>query len=492
MQRTIAVCFALCAATSFAAQPLPDKEKIDSAARIVGDTYRKELATEEGLVKILEDADGTTDDAPGQAAMYLIVARRAAEDGRLRVAFDAIDRLARRFEYDALAAKTNMLQSAIKGAKSMDDKASVVNRSLELLDEALADERFDVADDAAKVAGSLVPKLKDPELRKELAAKRKELDRLKKASDAEWKAVSDAEATLKRSPGDARAHETLGRRLASIGDWQRAVPHLLKAADGDLRDAAKLDASAAADPKVQMASADAWWEQADSFDGKERRAYMARSVYWYTLALPMLSGILKTRAEKRIEEAGKVDLAGQSSGDDNKVTLLLAPGVPLVLVKIPASKDGKVKGFWLGKTEVTEAQWGAVVGGGGGDMPKTNLTRHNCLDFTTGLDERFPRLRFRLPTTDEFLYAYGSPSRINAIAWHKTTSGNALHPVGKLAANEFGLLDIAGNAFEFTTDQSRVYGGSLGVEITGPCPSQEFAHDAKHPDMGFRVAADLR
>jgi formylglycine-generating enzyme required for sulfatase activity len=41
---------------------------------------------------------------------------------------------------------------------------------------------------------------------------------------------------------------------------------------------------------------------------------------------------------------------------------------------------------------------------------------------------------------------------LDRIAWYCHNSGNELHPVGLLEPNDWGLFDVAGNAYEWTTD----------------------------------------
>jgi hypothetical protein len=483
--RTFVLFCCLCTTLS-AAEPLPDKAALVDAQRVVRDTYHDELTSEAGLKKILQHADGLKS-ATDQAAAYLVVSQEAAASGWLGVGFTAIDRLARRFDYDAPTAKASMLDRAAKRAKTKEDRVSIVNSCLELFDAAVADERFDVAESAMKVASGVVAKIRNADLGKTLAEKRKSLN-----------AARDA---LKREEHNPQANETIGKRLAIRGEWIPAVLRLSRSENEGLFTAAQTDSRAQKDPKLQLAAADAWWSVAEGAEEKEHRAYRSRAVYWYTLALAGLAGLDKERAEKRIEEAGKVevagkvDLAGQVSEDGNKMGMLLAPDLPLVMVKIPGRADGKVPDFWLGQTEVTEAQWAAVMGGEVKQpkLPKVGVTQGNVRGFLLRINSQSERFNFRLPSPAEAELAVGDLAQYNVdTAWYAENSDNRAHEVATRKPNALGLFDVIGNVWEWC-DDGHMYGTGyleqkrqLGVRLQRPAGGdQNFAG----PNLGFRVAA---
>jgi formylglycine-generating enzyme required for sulfatase activity len=124
-----------------------------------------------------------------------------------------------------------------------------------------------------------------------------------------------------------------------------------------------------------------------------------------------------------------------------------------------------VKSFWMGATEVTQAQWQAVMGtnpshfkAAGPNAPVEMVSWEDAQAFVRKLSEREPGWRYRLPSEAEWEYAcrantakdpYGPADEI---AWSKDNSGGTTHPVGLKQPNAFGLYDMFGNVAEWTQD----------------------------------------
>jgi formylglycine-generating enzyme required for sulfatase activity len=121
--------------------------------------------------------------------------------------------------------------------------------------------------------------------------------------------------------------------------------------------------------------------------------------------------------------------------------------------------------FWIGVTEVTQAQWKAVMGNNpsyfqkaGPDAPVEQVSWDDVQAFVRKLNTLESDRRYRLPSEAEWEYAcragtredpYGPPE---AIAWVKENSGGTTHPVGQKRPNAFGLFDMLGNVSEWTQD----------------------------------------
>jgi formylglycine-generating enzyme required for sulfatase activity len=132
------------------------------------------------------------------------------------------------------------------------------------------------------------------------------------------------------------------------------------------------------------------------------------------------------------------------------------------------------KGFWMAKTEVTHAQWQAVMGsnssGVKGDEPVGLVSWEDTQIFLAKLNTLIgieDGGRMALPSEAQWEYACrageigpysGGP--IDQVAWYKYNS-NSAHAVGTTKANLWGLHDMHGNVWEWCDDMhnTKLYGG---------------------------------
>lgn len=125
-----------------------------------------------------------------------------------------------------------------------------------------------------------------------------------------------------------------------------------------------------------------------------------------------------------------------------------------------------LKGFWMGRYEVTQTQYQQMMGNNPSKFRwPSNPVEQVSLGDAKGFAEEMSHstgTKVRLPSEAEWEYACsaggthetycGSGGKPDRLAWHYGNSGKQPHPVGQLAANNWGLYDMSGNVEEWTQD----------------------------------------
>ncbi len=218
-----------------------------------------------------------------------------------------------------------------------------------------------------------------------------------------------------------------------------------------------------------------------------------------------------------------------------EIRVMLPGGVPLLMVRIPAgtfqmgspsTERGREAGpgqtgsetlhpvtltrdYYVGKYEVTQRQWRAVMGsnppsecgshGTGNDYPAYCLSWNDICGGATGdscapssfigkLNAALGTGSFRMPTdaeweraaragtTTRFAHgdvldcddACGACAAHSAHMWWCGNAGGRTQPVGRKAANAWGLHDVHGNVAEWVADWYAPFSSSAATDPTGP------------------------
>ena len=139
--------------------------------------------------------------------------------------------------------------------------------------------------------------------------------------------------------------------------------------------------------------------------------------------------------------------------------------------------------FMIGKTEVTQKLWQAVMGSNlsyfsGNNLPVENVSWHDCQEFIKKLNN-LTGLNFRLPTEAEWEYAsrggnkskgykYSGSNDIGSVAWYWDNASEKTHSVATKSPNELGLYDMSGNVLEWCSDWYGDYSSGSQTNPKGP------------------------
>lgn len=139
------------------------------------------------------------------------------------------------------------------------------------------------------------------------------------------------------------------------------------------------------------------------------------------------------------------------------------------------------RSFYLGKHEVTQKQWEAVMGTnpsdfkGCRDCPVEQVSWNDAQAFIRTLNGMERSKRYRLPTEAEWEYAARGGTEgdryrasTDAIAWYDKNCNDRPQKVGKKAPNGYGLYDMLGNVYEWVQDWKGPYPGGAVTDPRGP------------------------
>ena len=130
-----------------------------------------------------------------------------------------------------------------------------------------------------------------------------------------------------------------------------------------------------------------------------------------------------------------------------------------------------LKDFSIGKYEVTEAQWQAVMGNNPSaytycnSCPVTRVSYNDAIAFINKLNSMTSK-HYRLPTEAEWEFAarggtmedpkhmkkHSGKKLLQTIAWYEANSKDHVHRTGKKKPNELGICDMTGNVEEWCND----------------------------------------
>jgi len=371
--------------------------------------------------------------------------------------------------------------------------------------------------------------------------------------------ATQLKAQVQADPANAKARDELVRLLVvELDDPAEAAKYLDDTSSAAFRKFVPAAAKPLTDaPQVACLELADWYLQLASVAGPAGKGAMFARAKAYAgrfLALHEAEDIDRTRMELVVKKAG-AELArpgpaagGKPKSDPFVLTLDLGKGVSLKLVRIrpgkfimgsPDSEKGRGKDegpqhevtiskpFYMGLTEVTQAQYEAVMGTNpskfkGPTNPVDRVSLTDASDFCRKLSEKCGRT-VRLPTEAEWEYACRAGSKtafffgdtdagLADYAWFANNSAGGTHPVAQKKPNAWGLYDMLGNEKEWCADWYGPYAAGAAVDPKGPASSDSGLrgggwsggwytcraasrlmqwYDNRSGDFGFRVVVSV-
>jgi WD40 repeat protein len=291
-------------------EKIPAAEKTDAAIKQTRDIFKDKITAAkkpEQKIELLQELlkQGTEVKTPpaDRYAILTEIQRMSVEVGNVPTGLDATDEIIAWFEVDPIKLQADIVDRLGPKARTEADRLQLANVALQWAVEAYHTDRYDEAVKLARQADLVAKRAKDAALIKLAASRKSEISQAK----AVWDQYQTAVATLKTSPNDAAANLAAGKYLCfANGDWAKGLKHLSKGSDAKLKEVADKDLAAPAKAEDQATLAELWQTLASSSELIHRDSYLAAAQFWYSKALPNLTGLAKAKVEKELDKLKKV------------------------------------------------------------------------------------------------------------------------------------------------------------------------------------------
>jgi hypothetical protein len=307
---------------------IPAKADQDRSRKLLKEMFAAQMTDHSPAARrklaqaLMAEASKVTDNPVDQFVLLGAAMKAGREAGSIALSFEAADKMAKSFDVDDLALRT---ETALKTPLTSAPPAATaenLNAGMKLLDELVAAEDFA---SAARLTSILQRAAANSPLQRGVLQQRlKEVAELRLAHE---RFVLQSEK-LKKSPNDPFANLAVGGYYAFVKDqWDQAMPYLAKGSNALVKRALAAEAAHPTTSDQLIAAGDAWWDagerEAASAPGHGAMRRRAATFYSKALETADVTGLNRTRLEHRVEMAGASKSMG---GVTRPQTVLLIRG----------------------------------------------------------------------------------------------------------------------------------------------------------------------
>jgi serine/threonine protein kinase len=207
------------------------------------------------------------------------------------------------FAIESQEVANKALTEIVESAKSPADRRAMVVKVSLAMDEQVAGEQYNFAEQLLNVGLALLTKQRDVAMLKEFKLRETEMKEWLKL----WSKAQEARLTLVEKPDDADAHVALGRYLCLVrSDWKKGGEHLAKGNDEALKSAALKETAGPKLPEEHAEAGEAWWavgeKERDKTSVFPRIVWQEHATDYFRNALPKLPTAAKGKLQPRLTQ----------------------------------------------------------------------------------------------------------------------------------------------------------------------------------------------
>ena len=295
--------------------PVPPADAQNAALALVKDVYGGEYAEARSseqktafAQKLLQSAQETNQGTANHYALLRVAWDVATQAGDAKQAMQITEAISGAYEVNALSAKVATVKTTDGFARTAKQNTVLATVALKTVDAAVAGDDYDRANELAEMALAAARKAREWQLVKQIVARGKAVSEM---AETHGKA-EEALATLENDPTNPAANQAAGEYYCFVKrDWRKGIPMLALGTDAALKTLARRELEIPATPSQQAKLGDAWWDLGETQDEDMKGRLRSRAAYWYRQVVPSLSGLVKQKYEKRLEQISETEATSE-------------------------------------------------------------------------------------------------------------------------------------------------------------------------------------